>query len=129
VEFLMVYIREAHSTDGWAIEESGWSILPDAGDARERTAAAAQACSMLRLPFPIVVDSMDDAVARRWSAWPERLFVIDSSGRVVYTGEQGPWGFWPLSGSQPYGWGGDHGFDHGRPLDVFLDAHLASSDV
>lgn len=120
----MVYIREAHSTDGWAVDDSGWSIIPDAGDSDERAAAAAQACSMLRLPFSVLVDTMDDAVARRWSGWPERLFVVDDEGRVVYVGEQGPWGFWPLGASEPYGHGGDHGFDHGEPLDRFLESYL-----
>jgi hypothetical protein len=122
----MVYIREAHSTDGWAVEHSGWSIVADAQNTGERNAAAAQACTMLKLPFPIVVDTMDDAVAWRWSAWPERLFVVDAAGRVAYVGEQGPWGFWPTAASEPYGWGGEHGFDHGLPLDTFLEELLAA---
>ena len=105
--------------------ESGWSIIPDARDAEERKAAAAQACSMLKLPFPVVVDAMHDAVAQRWSAWPERLFVIGADGRVAYVGEQGPWGFWPLEASAPYGWGEDHGNAHGEPLDTFLESLLS----
>ena len=67
VAFLCVYIREAHSTDGWSVD-SGWSIIADPEDLEGRKNAAAQACSMLQLPFPIVVDTMDDQVARRWSA-------------------------------------------------------------
>ena len=120
----MVYIREAHSTDGWSVEESGWSIIRDARDDEERRAAAAQTCTMLELPFPVVVDGMDDEVAQRWSGWPERLFVIGADGRVAYVGEQGPWGFWPLRESQPYGWGENHGNSHGEPLDSFLEGFL-----
>ena len=101
----MVYIREAHSTDGWHVEHSGWSIIADPRDEVERRAAAAQTCSMLRLPFPVVVDTMDDAVAQRWSGWPERLFVIDADGTVAYAGEQGPWGFWPRADLPPHGFG------------------------
>ena len=123
-EFVLVYIREAHSTDGWNVPESGWSIIRDARDADGRMAAAAQTCSMLKLPFPVVVDGMDDAVAQRWSGWPERLFAIGVDGRVAYVGEQGPWGFWPLAESKPYGWGEDHGNAHGEPLDVFLGGFL-----
>jgi hypothetical protein len=107
------------------VEESGWSIIADPRDPGERHAAAGRACSLLRLPFATVVDSMDDAVAIRWSAWPERLFVVDSAGRVAYVGAQGPWGFWPRRESRPYGWGEDHGHDHGEPVDVFLDAFLS----
>lgn len=102
------------------MDDSGWSIIADAQTTDERNAAAAQTCSLLKLPFPIVVDSMDDAVAQRWSAWPERLFVIDTDGRVAYVGEQGPWGFWPRQETPPHGWGEEGGFDHGQPLDGFL---------
>lgn len=79
---------------------------------------------MLRLPFPVVVDAMDDAVAQRWSGWPERLFVVGADGRVAYVGEQGPWGFWPLADKPPYGWGEPHGHPHGEPLDRFLESLL-----
>lgn len=103
---------------------SGWSILADAKSAEERAAAAARTCALLELPFPVVVDMMDDAVARRWSGWPERLFVVDVAGRVAYAGEQGPWGFWPRAAVPPYGWGEKHGYAHGEPLDRFLEAHL-----
>lgn len=106
------------------MEDSGWSILPDARNVTERKAAATQTCSMLGLPFTVVVDGMDDAVAERWSGWPERLFVIDVEGRIAYVGEQGPWGFWPLEASKPYGWGEAHGNAHGDPLDVFLEGFL-----
>lgn len=82
---------------------------------------------MLRFPFPVLVDAMDDRIAVRWSAWPERLFVIDAGGVVRYVGEQGPWGFWPGEATKPYGWGEDHGFPHGEPLDAFLEAFLRDS--
>ena len=124
VEFLLVYIREAHPTDGWAVD-SGWSIIADARDIDERKAAAHQACEMLSFPFTVLIDEMDDRVAERWSAWPERLFVVSTEGRIVYVGEQGPWGFWPRADSEPFGWGMDEGFPHGEPLDRFLAEFLA----
>jgi hypothetical protein len=109
------------------IEASGWSIIEDPKDDAERKAAAGRACAMLRFPFPVVVDTMDDAVAIRWSGWPERLFLIDADGIVRYVGAQGPWGFWPLAGSEPYGWGEDHGFPHGEPLDRAIEALLGGT--
>lgn len=123
----MVYIREAHSTDGWTIEESGWSIIADPTDGGQRKAAAAQACSMLRFPFNVVVDDMEDTVATRWSAWPERLFVVDSNGVVRYTGEQGPFGFWPLRSTPPMIV--QEGFSPGEPLDEFLETFLNDSPM
>ena len=120
----MVYIREAHATDGWMIEESGWSIIADPKDDAGRKAAAAQACSMLRFPFTVVVDDMDDTVATRWSGWPERLFVVDADGIVRYVGAQGPFGFWPLRENPPMVV--EEGFDPGEPLDEFLEEFLGS---
>ena len=124
-EFVLVYIREAHATDGWSLDHTGWSIIADAQNDGERQAAAAQTCSMLKLPFTTVVDTMDDAVAERWSAWPERLFVIGRDGRVAYVGAQGPWGFWPVAATPPFGAGPGSTIDIGEPLDTFLEHFLA----
>ena len=124
-EFVLVYIREAHATDGWSLDHTGWSIITDARNDAERKAAAAQSCSMLKLPFTTVVDTMDDAVAERWSAWPERLFVIGRDGRVAYVGAQGPWGFWPVAATPPFGAGPGSNIDPGKPLDTFLEHFLA----
>lgn len=68
---------------------------------------------------------MDDRVATRWSAWPERLFAISASGEVVYVGAQGPWGFWPLADKPPFGTDDPESPPHGEPLDTFLEAFLA----
>ena len=106
------------------MEEAGWSIVSDPRDFAERRATAEKTCSMLKFPFATVIDSMDDAIAQRWSAWPERLFVVGADGRVAYGGEQGPWGFWPVADSPPHAWGGDHGRSHGEPLDRFLEEFL-----
>ncbi len=124
-EFVLVYIREAHALDGWSLDHSGWSIITDPRNAEERKAAAAQTCSMLKLPFTTVVDTIDDAVAERWSAWPERLFVIGRGGRVAYVGAQGPWGFWPVAATPPFGAGPGSAIDPGKPLDTFLERFLA----
>ena len=80
---------------------------------------------MLRFPFKVAVDSMDDAVAIRWSAWPERLFVVDTDGVVRYTGEQGPFGFWPRRETPPMVV--EPGFSPGEPLDEFLEELLGTS--
>jgi len=77
---------------------------------------------MLRFPFTVLVDGMDDAVAERWSAWPERLFVVDAEGIVRYVGEQGPFGFWPMRARPPLVVGEE--FEPGEPLDEFLESFL-----
>ena len=91
-QFLLVYIREAHPTGGLDSHASGTEfVIPDPQTFSERAAAALVFGRERKLNFPILVDSMDDAQAVQWGAWPARLFVIDQQGIVVYAGQQGPW--------------------------------------
>jgi len=56
----------------------------------------ASGCSKaLKLTMPCLVDDMKNTVDNAYAGWPERLFVIDKSGRIAYAGKQGPWGFKP----------------------------------
>jgi len=43
--------------------------------------------------MPMVVDDMDDHVGHLYSGMPDRLYVLDADGRVVYKGGRGPFGF------------------------------------
>ena len=61
----------------------------------ERLALARQCEAEMKLGFPFVVDGMDDAVDRAWAGWPDRLYVVDRDGLVVYRGGKGPMGFRP----------------------------------
>ncbi len=61
----------------------------------ERQAAAQKCCSSMGLEMPCVVDDIDNKVDTAYAAWPERMFVVDSQGRIAYAGKQGPWGFKP----------------------------------
>ena len=40
-------------------------------------------------------DGPDDAVERAYTGWPDRLYVIDKSGRVAHKSAAGPFGFKP----------------------------------
>jgi hypothetical protein len=93
--FLMVYVREAHPTDGWQMESNdraGVSIRqPRSYDER---AEVARSCGRsLEFGFPMVVDTLDDAVGARYSGMPARLYLIDRRGEVAYQSGRGPYGF------------------------------------
>ena len=60
-----------------------------------RCAAARLMAPKLGLTIPTLVDGLDDAAAQAFSAWPERIYVIDRDGRVAHAGAPGPWGFKP----------------------------------
>lgn len=63
--------------------------------AAERTRVAVQCCESLKMALPMLVDDIDDTVGRVYSAFPERLYLIDRNGRVAYKGGRGPYGYKP----------------------------------
>lgn len=97
-EFVMIYIREGHSLDGLYPE---LARVADPRTNLERRAAALLCRKEMKIPFRILIDSIDDRTATRWAAWPIRLFVVDTNGTVVYAGKPGPWGFHPGQGFEP----------------------------
>src|SRR5688500_7985349 len=46
----------------------------------------------LKIDLPMVVDEIDNRTERAYTAWPDRLYVIDAEGRVAYKGRPGPFG-------------------------------------
>jgi hypothetical protein len=82
VEFLGIYVREAHPVDGWRVggnDKSGISVhQPRDLDSK---------CEL--------VDKLDDRVGHAYSGMPDRLYLLDTDGRVVYKGGRGPFGFKP----------------------------------
>jgi hypothetical protein len=96
-EFLMVYVREAHPTDGWRMESNDRVHVeltqPQTYD--ERVEVAQMCRRHLDLDLPLLVDTIDDRVGARYSGMPSRLYVIDTEGRVAYKSGRGPFGFKP----------------------------------
>jgi hypothetical protein len=95
--FLMVYVREAHPSDGWSSETNfrlGITLAqPRTYD--ERVSAAQSCGARINLGFPMLVDTMDDAVGGRYSGMPSRLYLIDRNGTIAYKSGRGPFGFKP----------------------------------
>ena len=96
-DFYAVYIREAHPTDGWRMESNDRAgiAFKQPISLKERTTVAARCCSALEMTMPLLIDGLDNAVAEAYSAFPDRLYVIDRDGRVAYKSGRGPFGFDP----------------------------------
>ena len=45
--------------------------------------------------MPMLIDSIGNDVEEKYIALPMRLYLIGRDGRIVYTGERGPFGFNP----------------------------------
>jgi len=92
VEFFVVYVQEAHPTDGWQVESNiEENILLHQHRNYEEREEAAQACAIgLQISLPTLVEEMDNAIDEAYGAAPERLYLIGKDGRVVYHGGAGP---------------------------------------
>ena len=97
VEFFLVYVREAHPTDGWQVDRNidNQVLFRAHQDFAERESVA-NSCSLgLDISLPILIEEMDNSVDEAYGAAPERLYVIDAQGKVAYHGGAGPHFFDP----------------------------------
>lgn len=96
-DFLFVYVREAHPTNGWAMksnEKAGVAVTQPT-TYQERSAVAEQCAAKLKPSIPLLVDDLNDTVGNAYSGMPARLYVIDLNGKVAYKSGRGPFGFKP----------------------------------
>jgi type I thyroxine 5'-deiodinase len=97
VAFKTIYIREAHPVDEWQmdsnVEENVCYRQPRSLE--ERVAIANDFVKRFDYPLPLIVDTMDDRTEKLYAGWPERFYIIDSRGIIVYKGKPGPFGFHP----------------------------------
>ena len=97
VKFLMVYIREAHPTDGRqsSANEREGILFEQPTTFEERLDVAKQMCTKLDISIPGVIDEMDNKVNEAYSAAPDRLYLVSKEGKIAYKGGPGPRGFNP----------------------------------
>ena len=109
VEFITVYVREAHPSDKWWLGETRTQrAIMSLTDARVRTdivdpttmeerreVAAACQKTLLGGKVPVYVDTIDDRVSTMYTGKPTRIYLIGRDGRVVYNPGIGPFGFNP----------------------------------
>lgn len=95
--FYIVYIQEAHPIDAWQVNANvADDVLVASPNTDQQRASVAGVCmTKLGIEFPALVDGTDNAVERAYTAWPDRLYVIDRDGRVAYKSAVGPFGFKP----------------------------------
>ena len=97
VEFYVVYIEEAHPIDAWQLSAN---LTDDVLVATTRTAddryqVAGVCVTKLGIELPALIDEPDNRVERAYTAWPDRLYVIDRHGAIAHKSPAGPFGFKP----------------------------------
>jgi hypothetical protein len=97
VQFINVYVREAHPTDGWRMSSNDKDgvVFAQPTTMAERNEVAAKCCAAFNATVPFVVDTIDDRVGHLYSGMPDRLYLIDRDGKIAYKGGRGPFGFKP----------------------------------
>jgi hypothetical protein len=108
VEFMMIYVREAHPKDKWWLAESKFmrliSVLSNdypsydimEPETIEKRRSAAMACrTKLLEDMPVYVDNMDNNVDLTYVGWPTRIYFLGEDGRVQYDSGLGPYGLSP----------------------------------
>ncbi len=91
----MVYILEAHPSDVWQMESNirDKVVFASPKDEEERGTLAGACVRKLGIKIPAVLDQFGNATEQAYTAWPDRLYLIDRNGRVAYKSRPGPFGF------------------------------------
>lgn len=95
--FLTVYIREAHPEDEWQMDSNERENVcyPQPKTLEQRVAIANDFVKRFHYDVPILVDDMSNAANEAYAGWPERFYVVDERGTIVFKGKPGPFGFHP----------------------------------
>lgn len=56
----------------------------------------AETCSTkLEIKFPVLLDTLDNKTCTDYTAFPDRLYIIGTDGKIAYKSGPGPFGFKP----------------------------------
>lgn len=109
VEFIVVYVKEAHASGAWWLGRTRTQRLANAMmgsrdridivetmtlEQRRKVAASCEA-NLFDGVVPLYVDTMSNQVAVAYTARPTRIYWIGRDGRVLYNPGIGPFGFNP----------------------------------
>ena len=99
VNFLVVYIKDAHPTDGSQAPdnlEMYDNVLFKQPTTLDERAELATICKQkLNFSCPMVIDNMDNSIQIKDCAYPERLYLLDATGCVFYKSVKGTYGYKP----------------------------------
>jgi hypothetical protein len=97
VQFYVVYIQEAHPSDGWQTETNRQEgVIYKQPSTMDERVDIANACALrFEISIPTLVDGIANGVEEAYAALPDRLYLVDGEGSIVYRSERGPRGFNP----------------------------------
>jgi type I thyroxine 5'-deiodinase len=95
VAFLVVYITEAHPSDVWQMQSNVRDkvVFASPKSEEERAFVAGACVRKLGIKYPAVLDEFGNSTETAYTGWPDRIYLIDQNGRVMYKSRPGPFGF------------------------------------
>ncbi len=97
VGFLTVYIKEAHPLDEWQMDSNVKESVcyPQPTTLAQRVAIANDFITRFSYRVPLAVDGIENPANAVYAGWPERFYIVDEKGVIVYKGKPGPFGYHP----------------------------------
>lgn len=92
VTFRMVYIMEAHASDGWPMPSSRFQPqgqvvdIPNHTSVEDRMKAAKSLVEDMNVQGEVFIDSMENTFNSEYGAWPTMFYII-KDGRLVFIGD------------------------------------------
>lgn len=88
---------EAHPVDAWQDDDNQREkiAVKSPETLAERCQVEGTCAAKLALRIPALIDNLQNSTEAAYTAWPDRLYVIDRDGRVAYKSKPGPFGFKP----------------------------------
>jgi type I thyroxine 5'-deiodinase len=78
-----------------AANEKDGVCYPQPKSLSERAAIANDFVKRFGYRVRLVVDGMDNRADALYAGWPERFYIVDEQGVIVYKGKPGPFGYHP----------------------------------
>lgn len=92
-----MYIREAHPDSILAVPgpdgKRELQVVSQTSSVEDRLANLRKLLAVSGMTMPSVIDDGANSVKRAYAAWPDRLYVVGSDGKIAYKGRPGPFGF------------------------------------
>lgn len=94
VQFLLVYVKEAHPDDGWQMEANRRAgvIYKTPTSLQERARVASDCVKTLKFDFPCLLDDMQNSVQQLYKGFPARTILVDKEGKIIYATKGSPRG-------------------------------------
>jgi Iodothyronine deiodinase len=95
--FVTLYIKEAHPLDEWQMDSNVTEgvCYPQPTSSAQRIAIANDFVKRFSYEIPLLIDPIENPANAAYAGWPERFYILDEAGTIVYKGKPGPFGYHP----------------------------------